>query len=449
MPKSCCIVGCTNNSAKREDLSFYMIPSEATEPERREKWLQVIGRRANPGSTELWRPKSDYHYVCSSHFTGKKNNSPAHPDYVPSIFPQIAVGDSNGNQHNHFKRAQKRKIQTSATVSTNRANTKRRQGSGDTTTKSEESPSRDSSLPRVHVETDVQQLFVREDAILPEEQEWSHILHENDLNPPNIKEEQEQVWISQEGELRHQLEDNDITFPFTDVPVKRENNEEDSHLSHYQSQTNKNTLEPIVKSPTEDVKIEADGDTYGGSELSSNCDPYCHLEVQTNNKTLDCSDTETDDSWDWKETGDQPGFNKKQLSCCKCGKAFGRMNNLRVHVRIHSGEKPFSCTECSKRFVQKGALKRHMRSHTGEKPFSCCDCGKTFGFMNLREHKRIHSGEKPFNCTECGKRFMQKGNLKNHMRIHIGCPECDKRFGRKGDLKRHMRIHTEETLSLL
>ena len=72
MPKNCCVVGCTNNSVKRNDLSFYLIPSEATEPQRREKWLQAIGRGVTPTSTKLWRPKSEYHYLCSTHFISGK-----------------------------------------------------------------------------------------------------------------------------------------------------------------------------------------------------------------------------------------------------------------------------------------------------------------------------------------------------------------------------------------
>uniref|UniRef100_A0A672H884 THAP-type domain-containing protein n=1 Tax=Salarias fasciatus TaxID=181472 RepID=A0A672H884_SALFA len=48
MVKSCCVVGCTNNKRKNPTLSFYMILSECTEPERRRL--------------------SYYTYVCSAHF---------------------------------------------------------------------------------------------------------------------------------------------------------------------------------------------------------------------------------------------------------------------------------------------------------------------------------------------------------------------------------------------
>ena len=57
---------CTTNKLKNPDLSFYLLPSEATEPERRLLLLQAIRREDKDG--KLWSPASDYHYVCSRHF---------------------------------------------------------------------------------------------------------------------------------------------------------------------------------------------------------------------------------------------------------------------------------------------------------------------------------------------------------------------------------------------
>ncbi|KAA8591410.1 hypothetical protein FQN60_002353, partial [Etheostoma spectabile] len=50
--------------------------------------------------------------------------------------------------------------------------------------------------------------------------------------PPHIKEEQEELWSSQEGEQLQGLEEADITkFPFTPVPVKCEDDEEEAQTS--------------------------------------------------------------------------------------------------------------------------------------------------------------------------------------------------------------------------
>nr|XP_039264244.1 zinc finger protein 2 homolog [Styela clava] len=142
---------------------------------------------------------------------------------------------------------------------------------------------------------------------------------------------------------------------------------------------------------------------------------------------------------------------EKELFCEICGNGLKTASNLKMHMRIHTGEKPHSCRICGKCFARSSNPNVHKRSHTGKKlrPFSCEICGKCFSSKSddLKRHMQIHA--KPQS-----RYFSQSRYLNTHMRTHdkqfktmtSSCEICGKCFSRPWNLKRHMEIHNKKNI---
>ncbi|XP_019218797.1 uncharacterized protein LOC102079115 isoform X2 [Oreochromis niloticus] len=265
-----------------------------------------------------------------------------------------------------------------------------------------------------------QQPVCEEEEVLPEQQlcdqERSSSVEQEEPEPPQIKEEQEELCSSQEGEQLGLKEEPD-TFMVTAA-------EEGDHS-------------------------EPGGD---GEQLLAHSSAGAENQDQEGSKNSRSS-RKRNKSHKIEEGPTAPGSRchsakcKKSLKCDVCGKAFEFNYQMKIHYRIHTGERPFACKMCGKMFRCNNSLSKHIRTHTGGKPFSCTICGKMFKrSSHLTEHIMTHTGEKCCSCPTCGKMFAYNRDLLKHSRSHTGekpyhCKTCGKVFGYSSSLFKHMRVH--------
>ncbi|XP_033946740.1 zinc finger protein 135-like [Pseudochaenichthys georgianus] len=262
-----------------------------------------------------------------------------------------------------------------------------------------------------------QQHVCNEDEVLTDQQlcsqERNSSLDQEDSEPPQIKEEQEELCTSQEEEQLELKQETDVFMvTLTDDGKWTSLSDHDQNQSVAEKKPPENILPKIKIS-------EPNRESSGGPEQNREHQLLFHISHVTRNQDQTSGNHRNATKPNQKHKGTKPS--EKQYKCNSCSKDFYLYSELRVHMISHGARKPFSCTVCGKGFSFKCNLKRHMVTHSGERPYSCNYCHWTFRRLeHLQVHVRSHTGEKPYSCVYCDKAMSSSSALIRHVRSHAG-----------------------------
>ncbi|KAM6945093.1 uncharacterized protein PEZ65_002784 [Lycodopsis pacificus] len=309
-----------------------------------------------------------------------------------------------------------------------------------------------------------QQHGCKEEEVLSDQQlciqERNSSLDQEDPDPPQIKEEQEELCTSQEGE-QLELKQETETFALTLTYEDSDHSEDETPNLNPDDTIDLPVISSVVSGPESDHQLLSNNshaaesqDHKRAKKRDSGSTKHAEPKVKKRRcKRKSLKKSQSDPTTSKSDSDTHTG--KTLIHCDTCDKTFKYKSQLQSHLTVHTGERSDSCNTlkcdtCEKEFIYPSSLIIHLRTHSGEKPFCCTTCGNRFSHKSaLNSHLTIHTGEKPFSCKICGRAFRLDGNLRVHMRIHTGekafsCNICGKRFSKSLSLNTHKIIHTGE-----
>ncbi|XP_041968366.1 zinc finger protein 510-like [Aricia agestis] len=150
---------------------------------------------------------------------------------------------------------------------------------------------------------------------------------------------------------------------------------------------------------------------------------------------------------DLKTGDDKKDKIEEEIECKYCHKTLTSKLSLRNHYKIHTGF-DIVCEHCGKKFITRRLLLMHCRAKHGyEKTDKCSYCEyRASNAEQVKIHERLHTGEKPFVCAECKAGFHRRSSYLQHVAIHlpektVQCEQCPARFKSVTLMRIHLSRH--------
>ncbi|KAL8173145.1 UNVERIFIED_CONTAM: hypothetical protein K2H54_040628 [Gekko kuhli] len=142
---------------------------------------------------------------------------------------------------------------------------------------------------------------------------------------------------------------------------------------------------------------------------------------------------------------------EKPYACEVCQQRFRTSSHLKRHALVHQ-ELKFACSSCDFSASTWQSLKQHTALHEEVPPspvkmYNCEKCGySTVKKGNLKVHLRIHTDERPYQCPHCGHAFRTSSHLKKHLLTHLKlrCDKCEFSTLDKCALQKHAQTHKKK-----
>ncbi|KAM7045425.1 zinc finger protein 711 isoform 3-T9 [Molossus nigricans] len=181
-----------------------------------------------------------------------------------------------------------------------------------------------------------------------------------------------------------------------------------------------------------------------------------HLDLFQGHKTHQCPhcDHKSTNSSDLKRHIISVHTKDFPHKCEVCDKGFHRPSELKKHSDIHKGRKIHQCRHCDFKTSDPFILSGHILSvHTKDQSLKCKRCKRGFRQQNeLKKHMKTHTGRKIYQCEYCEYSTTDASGFKRHViSIHTKdyphrCEFCKKGFRRPSEKNQHIMRHHKEAL---